>query len=389
MPHLSCAPCPDRLDVLASRAKRVRSHPVGVRVVECKRDEERKTLRRVDELVDKGLVDRDDLDALKLVADRFDVAITPDLVDLVTPGDPQDPIARQFLPSKRELTVLPEERVDPIGDDPHTPVKGITHRYPDRLLLKPVHVCAAYCRFCFRREKVGPGSESLSRDELARAIDYIRAHREVWEVILSGGDPLVLPPRKIAEIVEALSAIDHVRVLRVHTRVPVMSPSRIDMDMTAALRNSRLTTYVVLHTNHVREISQEARNACARIVDAGIPMLAQTVLLRGVNDDVETLAELFRELVILRVKPYYLHHGDLAVGTGHFRTTIAEGQNIMRELRRSLSGIAQPTYVLDIPGGFGKVPAGPNYVGSEDAAGRREVEDPWGRQHVYPPVADE
>lgn len=361
---------------------------MGVRVLECKRDEERKTLRHVDELADKGLVDQADLDVLKRVADRFDVAITPDLVDLITPGDPQDPIARQFVPSKRELKVLSEERVDPIGDDPHTPVKGITHRYPDRLLLKPVHVCASYCRFCFRREKVGPGSESLTREELARAIDYIRAHREVWEVILSGGDPLILPPRKIAEIVEALSSIDHVRVLRVHTRVPVMDPSRIDMAMTTALRNSRLTTYVVLHTNHVREISQEARNACARIVDAGIPMLAQTVLLRGVNDDVETLAELFRELVIQRVKPYYLHHGDLAVGTGHFRTTIAEGQNIMRELRRSLSGIAQPTYVLDIPGGFGKVPAGPNYVGAEDAAGRREVEDPWGKRHVYPPVAD-
>ena len=358
-------------------------------VLDCKRDEERKTVRRVDELVDKGLVDRADLDVLDRVAERFDVAITPDLVDLMTPSDPHDPIARQFVPSKRELTVLPEERIDPIGDDPHTPVKGITHRYPDRLLLKPVHVCAAYCRFCFRREKVGPGSESLTREELARAIDYIRTHREVWEVILSGGDPLVLPPRKIAEIVQALSSIEHVRVLRIHTRVPVMDASRIDTDMITALRSPRLTTYVVLHTNHVRELGPQARSACARIVDAGIPMLAQTVLLRGVNDDAETLAELFRELVVLRVKPYYLHHGDLAVGTGHFRTTITEGQTIMRELRRSLSGIAQPTYVLDIPGGFGKVPAGPQYVGPEDEVGRREIEDPWGRTHVYPPVGEE
>ena len=358
-------------------------------VLECKRDEERKTVRRVDELVDKGLVDRVDLEVLEQVAERFDVAITQDLVDLITPSDPQDPIARQFVPSKRELTVLPEERVDPIGDDPFTPVKGITHRYPDRLLLKPVHVCAAYCRFCFRREKVGPGSESLTREELGRAIDYIRAHREVWEVILSGGDPLVLPPRKIAEIVQALSSIEHVRVLRIHTRIPVMDASRIDADMITALRSPRLTTYIVLHTNHVRELGPAARNACARIVDAGIPMLSQTVLLRGVNDDAETLAELFRELVVLRVKPYYLHHGDLAVGTGHFRTTIAEGQTIMRELRQSLSGIAQPTYVLDIPGGFGKVPAGPIYVGPEDDLGRREVLDPWGRRHDYPPVGEE
>lgn len=365
-----------------------RSQRVAALVLDCKRDDERKTARHVDELVEKGLVDRADLDVLERVAERFDVAITPDLVDLMTQSDPQDPIALQFVPSKRELTVLPEERVDPIGDDPHTPVKGITHRYPDRLLLKPVHVCAAYCRFCFRREKVGPGSESLTREELGRAIDYIRTHREVWEVILSGGDPLVLPPRKIAEIVQALSSIEHVRVLRIHTRVPVMDASRIDADMITALRSPRLTTYIVLHTNHVRELGPQARSACARIVDAGIPMLAQTVLLRGVNDDAETLAELFRELVVLRVKPYYLHHGDLAVGTGHFRTTIAEGQTIVHELRRSLSGIAQPTYVLDIPGGFGKVPAGPQYVGPDDGTGRREIEDPWGRSHVYPPAGE-
>jgi len=219
------------------------------------------------------------------VGDRFEVAFTPDLVDIVNQGDAQDHIARQFVPSKRELTVLPEERVDPIGDDPHTPVKGITHRYPDRLLLKPVHVCAAYCRFCFRREKVGPGSESLTREELARAMDYIRAHREVWEVILSGGDPLVLPPRKIAEIVEALATIEHVRILRVHTRIPVMDAARIDAQMVAALRHAKLTTYIILHTNHVKELGPEARAAIARFVDAGMPMLSQTVLLKGVNDN--------------------------------------------------------------------------------------------------------
>ena len=362
---------------------------MAVRALESEREQDRKTVRRVSELVDKGLVDRAELDVLERVAEQFDVAITPELVDLISRGDEHDPIARQFVPSKRELTVLPDERVDPIGDDPHTPVKGITHRYPDRLLLKPVHVCPAYCRFCVRREKVGPGSESLSREELGRAFEYIRAHREVWEVILSGGDPLILPPKKIAEIVEALGAIEHVRVLRVHTRVPVMDPERIDAAMIRALRSSKLTTYIVLHTNHVRELGAGARQACGRFVDGGIPMLGQTVLLRGVNDDAETLSELFRELVVLRVKPYYLHQGDLAVGTGHFRTSITEGQTIMKQLRRSLSGIAQPTYVLDIPGGFGKVPAGPNYVGSEAESGLREVEDPWGRRHEYPPVGKE
>jgi len=357
--------------------------------LECKRDEERKTVRRVDELVDEGLADRSELEVLERVADRFDVAITKDLVEIITHADHPAPIARQFVPSRRELTILPEERVDPIGDDPHSPIKGITHRYPDRLLLKPVLVCPAYCRFCFRRERVGTGSESLSREELARAFDYIRAHEEVWEVILSGGDPLILPPRKLAEIVQALSSIDHVRVMRVHTRVPVIDSSRIDVAMIRALRSPRLTTYLVLHTNHASELGPEAKSACARIVDAGIPMLAQTVLLRGVNDDAKTLDTLFRELVVLRVKPYYLHHGDLAVGTGHFRTTIEEGQAIVGELRKSLSGIAQPTYVLDIPGGFGKVPAGPNYVGIEGDGGFRDVEDPWGRRHPYPPVGNE
>jgi lysine 2,3-aminomutase len=364
----------------------MKSRSAGARIAGGNR-EAGKTVRRVAELAREGLVDRSDVEALERVAERFSVAITQDLVELVSSVDSSDPIARQFVPSKRELVVLPEERLDPIGDDPHTPVPGITHRYPDRLLLKPVHVCPAYCRFCFRREKVGPGSEVLSREDLSRAFDYIRAHDEVWEVILSGGDPLILPPWKIAEIVSMLSSIPHVRVIRVHTRVPVIEPARIDADMVRALRSKSATTYVVLHTNHARELAPKAREACARLVDAGIPMLAQTVLLRGVNDDAETLKELFRELVVLRVKPYYLHHGDLAVGTGHFRTSIAEGQTIVRELRRSLSGIAQPTYVLDIPGGFGKVPIGPAYLGpqEEEENGRRTVEDPWGRRHVYPP----
>ncbi|UQA62617.1 lysine-2,3-aminomutase-like protein [Polyangium aurulentum] len=348
------------------------------------RREERKTVRQVGDLVDRGLADRSEREVLERVAERFSVAITPDLVDLVTPGDPADPIGLQFLPSKRELRILPEERVDPIGDDPHTPVKGITHRYPDRLLLKPVHVCPAYCRFCFRREKVGPGSEVLSSDELAAALAYVRRHEQVWEVILSGGDPLILPPRKLAEITRAIAAIDHVKVLRVHTRVPVMDPGRITAELVEALRG-RTTAWIVLHTNHPRELSPRAREAIARLVDAGIPLLSQTVLLRGVNDDAKTLEALFRELVVLRVKPYYLHHGDLAVGTGHFRTSIEDGQAIARTLRRELSGIAQPTYVLDIPGGYGKVPIGPSYLGPEGEDGRRVVEDPAGREHVYPP----
>jgi lysine 2,3-aminomutase len=341
-------------------------------------------VRRVLDLADAGLVDRSELAALERVADRFTVAVTPDLIELIHPGDRDDPIARQFLPSSSELHVLPEEQTDPIGDDPHTPLKGITHRYPDRLLLKPVHVCPAYCRFCFRREKVGRGNEALSREEMNLALDYIRSHEEVWEVILTGGDPLVLPWQRLHEIALALDGIDHVKLIRIHTRTPVLDPGRVVPEMIQALKVST-TVFVVLHCNHPRELTAEARAACAAFVDAGIPMLAQTVLLRGVNDDAATLEDLFRKLTVLRVKPYYLHHGDLAQGTSHFRTTIAEGQALMRSLRGRLSGICQPAYVLDIPGGYGKVPIGPVYLSGEDAAGRWLVEDPSGQVHPYPP----
>jgi lysine 2,3-aminomutase len=341
-------------------------------------------LRRVEDLVDAGLVDPSEREALERVADRFAVAVTPDLIELIHPGDRADPIARQFIPSPRELRVLPEELPDPIGDDPHTPLKGITHRYPDRLLLKPVHVCPAYCRFCFRREKVGHGAEVLSRDELAAAFDYIRAHRDVWEVILTGGDPLILPLQRLSELVKALDGIDHVQLIRVHTRTPVLDPDRVFPAMVQALKVSK-TVFVVLHCNHPRELTEKARAACSAFVDAGIPMLGQTVLLRGVNDEAAVLEQLFRELTLLRVKPYYLHHGDLAEGTSHFRTSIAEGQALMRSLRGRLSGICQPAYVLDIPGGHGKVPIGPTYLSDEDAEGRRRVEDPSGAVHTYPP----
>jgi lysine 2,3-aminomutase len=257
------------------------------------------------------------------------------------------------------------------------------------VLLKPVHVCAVYCRFCFRREMVGrPGRrQALSPAELAAALDYIRARPEIWEVILTGGDPLVLSPRRLAEITKALAAIAHVKVIRVHTRVPVAEPQRITPALVRALKVPGKASYVALHVNHARELSRQARAACARLVDAGIPMLSQSVLLRGVNDDAKTLGDLMRALVECRIKPYYLHHGDLAPGTSHWRTGLDEGQALMRALRGRLSGLCQPTYVLDIPGGHGKSPIGPGYlerVGSNGSA-RYEIEDFNGGRHVYPP----
>jgi lysine 2,3-aminomutase len=260
---------------------------------------------------------------------------------------------------------------------------GIVHRYPDRVLLKVVNACAVYCRFCFRREMVGPGRGALSPEALAAALAYIRATPQVWEVILTGGDPLILSPRRLKAIVTQLASIDHVKILRVHTRMPVAAPERISPALVRALRVPGKASYVVLHANHPRELTAAARTACARLIDAGIPMLSQSVLLRGVNDDVATLSALLRTLVECRIKPYYLHHADLAPGTAHWRTSIAEGQALMRALHGRVSGLCQPAYVLDIPGGFGKSPIGPSYLSEGGAV----IEDFNGGRHGYPPKA--
>ncbi len=343
----------------------------------------KKALRKSSALVDAGLVAHDRLAALTNVAARYAVAITPAVADLIDRFDPDDPIARQFVPDARELVGEPQESRDPIGDDALSPLEGLVHRYPDRVLLKLINACAVYCRFCFRREMVGPGRGGLRAAALAAALDYIRADPKIWEVILTGGDPLVLSARRLAHVVEQLSAIRHVKVIRVHTRVPVVAPERINAALVRALRFRNKATFVVLHANHARELTGKARAACARLIDAGIPMLSQSVLLRGVNDEVETLGDLMRALVECRIKPYYLHHCDLAPGTAHWRTTIGAGQALMRALHGRYSGLCQPSYVLDIPGGYGKSPIGPNYLtGTGDDI---TVEDFNGGAHRYPP----
>ena len=344
----------------------------------------RPTLRTPHALVAGGLAAPGRLAELEGVAARYAVAITPAMADLCDAADPADPIAAQFVPSERELLAAPGEDADPIGDDVHTPVEGLVHRYPDRVLLKLTHACAVYCRFCFRRETVGPGGAGgLSSAALGKALAYVAARPAIWEVILSGGDPLVLSARRLRAVMTGLAAIDHVKVVRVHTRVPVVDPAAIDADLVAALRCAGKAVYVAVHANHPREFTSAARAACARIVDAGLPMLGQTVLLAGVNDDADTLAALMRAMVETRIKPYYLHHGDLAPGTGHFRTSIETGRTLMRDLRGAVSGLCQPTYVLDIPGGHGKVPIGPDHVG-RDPDGGLSIEDPNG---VFRPYA--
>ncbi|HEY1940665.1 MAG TPA: lysine-2,3-aminomutase-like protein [Roseiarcus sp.] len=342
-----------------------------------------RTLKTTDDLVAAGLVASARHDAVAAVAAQYAVSITPAVAVLIDAADPDDPIARQYVPDPRELSRDPAEDPDPIGDGLKSPAAGVVHRYRDRVLLKLVSVCAVYCRFCFRREMVGPGAGALSDAEFAAALDYIRSHDEIWEVVLTGGDPLAMSARRIAEATRALAAIPHVKVLRWHTRLPVVAPERVTKAMAEALtRGHDKTVVVALHANHARELTNEARHACRRLRDRGVMMVSQSVLLRGVNDDADALEALMRAFVEARIKPYYLHHGDLAPGTGHLRVTIAEGQALMEELRRRLSGLAMPTYVLDIPGAHGKVPIGPTHAAAR-AEGGYDILDAKGRAHRY------
>ncbi|MBY4631801.1 lysine-2,3-aminomutase-like protein [Rhizobium croatiense] len=346
-----------------------------------------KPLKSVDDLVQAGLVLPGDRAMLDEVAARYAIALTPAVTRLIDRADPDDPIARQFVPDAAELAVAPEERADPIGDHVHSPVEGIVHRYPDRVLLKAVHICPVYCRFCFRREMVGPqGLGTLDAAAMQKAFDYIAGHQEIWEVILTGGDPLVLSVRRLRDIMEALAAIAHVKIVRFHTRVPVVDPEKIDAALIAALKASGKTVYVALHANHPRELTNEARAACARLVDAGIAMISQSVLLKGVNDDPDVLAELMKAFVEIRVKPYYLHHPDLAPGTGHFRLSIDEGQRIVAALRGRISGLCQPAYILDIPGGHGKAVISESVIRAT-GDGCYSVSDHRGGEHSYPPAS--
>ncbi len=343
------------------------------------------TLLNPQALADAELIPTDRLRELEAVAARYAVAVTPAMAELIDAADPDDPIARQFVPDAAELVTTPLERPDPIGDEAHSPVEGIVHRYPDRVLLKVNHACAVYCRFCFRREMVGPGKlRALSPAALDAALAYVAGRPEIWEVIVTGGDPFILSPRRLRGLVDRLAAIEHVKVIRFHTRVPIVDPERVTPSLVAALKARGAATWVAVHANHPRELTEAARRACARLVDAGVPLVSQSVLLKGVNDDPDTLEGLMRAFVESRIKPYYVHHADLAPGTGHFRTGVGEGQALMRTLRSRASGLAQPTYVLDIPGGHGKAPIGPSYVAQD--GDDLLVEDPKGRRRPYPPA---
>lgn len=333
-----------------------------------------RALESLDDLAAAGLVTPSE--ALRQVERQFRIRVTPAMQ-----GGVADPgIARQFLPSEAELDIREGELADPIGDDAHAPVPGLTHRYPDRVILHVTRSCDVYCRFCFRREVVG-GDGLLPEPDLARALDHVARTPPIREVILTGGDPLTLSPRRIGAIIARLGQIDHLDQIRIHSRVPVVAPDRVGPDLLAALR-APVPVWIVVHANHAAELGPEARAALGLLADAGIPLLSQSVLLRGVNDSADALEALFRALLRLRVKPYYLHHCDLAKGAGHFRTTIAHGRALMAELRLRLTGTGLPAYVLDIPGGFGKVPLTADHL-EEVSPGRWIIRDPKGGRHAY------
>jgi lysine 2,3-aminomutase len=285
----------------------------------------------------------------------FRMAVTPYYASLMDPADPGCPIRRQAIPHSDELAGDPEAMADPLGEVSRTPVPGVVHRYPDRILLLVNNVCPVYCRFCTRKRLTKLDNDTLGSDELEAAYAYVAANPAIKEVILSGGDPLLLSDRRLSAIVGRLHGISTVDLVRIHSRLPVVMPQRITPELVDALSRHR-PLWLVTHFNHPAELTLSARAACERLVDAGIPVENQSVLLKGVNDDKRVLAELFQTLVTWRVRPYYLHHCDLAEGVGHFRTPASVGPTLMAQLRGTVSGLALPQFVIDTPGGAGKVP---------------------------------
>lgn len=343
-----------------------------------------KTIRKLEHLVQEGLISQDELIALQPVSKHYDFSISHEILELLKQEGPEGIIAKQYLPSSEELNESAEENPDPIGDSVHSPVKGVVHRYPDRCLVMPVAVCKAYCRYCFRRSKVGKsGQNPLTHQEWEAIFHYLGSKPDIWEVILTGGDPLILKPYSIKKIIDELKKIEHIQVLRIHSKIPIVSPTSITDEYIQVLKSFK-PCYLVIHVNHAKELTQNVLKTLERLSDNGIQLLSQTVLLKGINNNVETLTTLMKSLIKVGVKPYYLHHPDLAPGTSHFRLSLEEGIKIVKGLWGNISGICQPRYVLDIPGGHGKIPISTNHsLLSSTCPQSYLLEDYQGGQHQY------
>lgn len=312
----------------------------------------------------------------------FRMAITPYYASLINRDDPLDPIRRQCVPSIEETFPDENDRGDPLGEEKDSPVPHLVHRYPDRVLLLVTLQCAMYCRHCTRRRAVGEEDKPITERALQKALQYIREHTQIRDVLISGGDPLTMSTEKLEHIIASLREIPHVDIIRIGTRVPVVMPMRIDSELTDMLKKYH-PIWINTHFNHPNELTPDAARACAALVDAGIPLGNQTVLLRGVNDDADTMKRLMLGLVHMRVRPYYLYQCDLSRGIGHFRTKVEEGVSIVHALQGNISGYAVPKFVIDAPGGGGKIPVGYPYVLSRDD---NEVllENYKGIQYAYP-----
>jgi lysine 2,3-aminomutase len=295
---------------------------------------------------------------------RFRVDVTPYFASLMDPDDPSCPIRRQIVPTVHELVPFEAEMADSLAEEAHSPVPGLVHRYPDRVLMLVTTQCASYCRFCTRSRVVGDPTAQFSRTDYDQQLDYIARTPQVRDVLLSGGDPLVLNPRVLEGLLRRLRAIPHVEIIRIGTRVPVFLPMRIDQELTTMLRQFH-PLWMNIHFNHPKEITPQVRRTCEMLADAGIPLGSQTVLLAGINDCPNVVKALVRELVKIRVRPYYIYQCDLVHGAGHFRTSVAKGVEIIEALRGHTSGLCVPTYVIDAPGGGGKVPIMPQYLISQ------------------------
>jgi lysine 2,3-aminomutase len=291
---------------------------------------------------------------LALASEKFSVAVTPQFAALIDPVDAHCPIRRQVVPVADELVVSTGDMADPCGEDHATVVEGLVHRYPDRVLFLALDTCAAYCRYCTRSRLVSQGElEPLGR-RVEAALAYLREHTEVRDVLLSGGDPLLMSDASLDQLLGRIAAIPHIEFLRIGTRIPAFLPQRITPELVAVLRKHRV--WLSVHFCHPKELTPEVAHACDLLADGGIPLGCQTVLLRGVNDSAEVLRDLVHGLLKLRIRPYYLYQCDPVVGTGHLRTSVAEGIDIMTALRGYTTGYAVPTYVVDAPGGGGKIP---------------------------------
>jgi lysine 2,3-aminomutase len=297
----------------------------------------------------------------QLANHKLALAITPYFFNLIDPADEHCPIRRQVIPRVEEMDIAPWELTDPCGEDAHSPVPGIVHRYPDRVLFLVTDRCAAYCRYCTRSRLVSNAAGYDFHPDFDRQIEYIAQHPEVRDVLLSGGDPLLLSDEKLERLLARLRAIPHVEFLRIGTRIPIFLPQRVTPELCGRLRRFH-PLFVSIHCNHPRELTLEVRAALERLADAGIPLGNQSVLLRHVNDDVIVMRALVQKLLMCRVKPYYLYQCDPVAGSAHLRTSVARGLEIMAGLRGHTSGYAVPQYVIDAPGGGGKVPVNPEYV---------------------------